>query len=346
MKQRYLQFDLLKGVAILLVILGHIFYLTNAETYTKSILWNLLVSVHMPLFIFISGYFSAKALDLSFSSVVSYWRNKASRLLLPLLFLPVLMHWLTQGFILELPWIEYMGRYWFTYVLFELFLVFYLFRLGFNLLKNVVPKLMSKWQSECVYFTLSVVALSAFPRLLLSIGIELPIELLFPKVVWLYKYFVFGYLMARNTWLEQLIRDDRFGAFSIFTYVALLYVEYVWYAWDAPLAGGIPIILFGLMSFYYVACKASEKASRGTNFIAYLGRESLPIYLTHYFFLPHLPWLSKFLTNTITNKTQIIAWEFWVGVLGIMMTLIPTLLIIRIIKTNRYLSFLLYGEKL
>ncbi len=141
MKQRYLQFDLLKGVAILLVILGHIFYHCGTSPYLKTILWNLLVSVHMPLFIFISGYFSAKALDLSSAGVLKYWQNKALRLLLPLLFLPTLMHWITRGFGLHLPLEEYLGRYWFTYVLFELFFIFYVFRLGFELIKKVTPSI-------------------------------------------------------------------------------------------------------------------------------------------------------------------------------------------------------------
>ncbi len=344
-KERYLQFDLLRGIAILLVVLGHIFYLTNPETYTHSILWNLLVSIHMPLFIFVSGYFSAKALDLSSVGVLKYWQKKTIRLLLPLLFFPVLMHWLTGGFALELPWVEYVGRYWFTYVLFEIFVVFYFFRLGFQLLKKFLPSIMSKWQSEIIYFLLSVLILYfgyKHPRFL---GLELSKYLIFHKVVWLYKYLVFGYLMARNSWLEKLLRNEGFGAFAIFTYVALLYVEYGWYSWESPFAKGIPITGFGLMAFYYIACKFSEQSSKGLNFFAYLGRESLPIYLTHYFFLPYLPWLSKFLTNTISNKMQIIAWEFWIGVLALVMTLIPTLLVIRIIKTNRYLAFLFYGEK-
>ncbi len=345
MKQRYVHFDLLKGVAILLVILGHTFYLTNPETYTKSVLWNLLVSVHMPLFIFISGYFSAKALDLSAGGVLKYWQNKASKLLLPLLFLPTLMHWITRGFVLELPLEEYLGRYWFTLVLFELFAVFYLFRLIFEGIKKFVPKLGSG-AGEIIYFLLSIIALSILPHLLPLAGIEFPIKLQFPRVTWLYKYLVMGYLIARNSWLERLIRDERFGAFTILSYAGLLYMEYVWYAWDAPFARGIPITVFGLLSFYYVACQFSERASKGRDLIAYFGRESLPIYLTHYFFLPFLPWLSNFLTNTITNKTQIISWEFWLGALGVVMTLVPTLIVIRIVKTNRYVSHLLYGEKL
>ncbi len=345
MKQRYLQFDLLKGVAILLVILGHTFYLTNAETYTHSVLWNLLVSVHMPLFIFISGYFSAKALDLSSAGVLKYWQNKALRLLLPLLFLPTLMDWITRGFGLHLPLVEYLGRYWFTYVLFELFFIFYVFRLGFELIKKVIPSVTGGGYSELAYFLLSIIALSIFPKTLSYLGFKLPNVLLFHKIIWLYKYLVFGYLMARNPWLEKLIKDERFGAFSIFIYVTLLYVEYVCYSWETPFAKGIPITLFAITSFYYLACKFSERTNNGIDFVAYLGRESLPIYLTHYFFLPYLPWLSKFLMNTISNKTQIIAWEFWIGSLAVVMTLIPTLIVIRLIKTNRYLAFLIYGEK-
>ena len=45
--------DQLKGIAILLVVLGHVIGYNNCE---DSFLWRFIYSFHMPLFMFISGY--------------------------------------------------------------------------------------------------------------------------------------------------------------------------------------------------------------------------------------------------------------------------------------------------
>ncbi len=140
MKERYLHFDILKGISILLVVLGHIFYFTGVSMYSKTIFYNILVDIHMPIFIFVSGYFSVKALDLSKNGVFKYWENKSIRLLLPLLICPLLMNWVLYGFSLNPPLSQYTGRYWFTYALFLLFVIFYVFQLGFQLIKPVLIK--------------------------------------------------------------------------------------------------------------------------------------------------------------------------------------------------------------
>ena len=49
--------DLLKGVAILLVVVGHSFYFSFVE-HESAIAFIALASIHMPLFFVISGYLS------------------------------------------------------------------------------------------------------------------------------------------------------------------------------------------------------------------------------------------------------------------------------------------------
>lgn len=60
-KQRLVWLDNLKGVLILLVVLGHCIQHTSNE-YEINLLFRYIYSFHMPLFIFVSGYacFSAE----------------------------------------------------------------------------------------------------------------------------------------------------------------------------------------------------------------------------------------------------------------------------------------------
>lgn len=60
MKQRLLYLDNLKGFLILLVVLGHCIQTTNAD-YDHDIVFRYIYAFHMPLFMFVSGWVSYKA---------------------------------------------------------------------------------------------------------------------------------------------------------------------------------------------------------------------------------------------------------------------------------------------
>lgn len=61
MKQRILYLDNLKGIAILLVVLGHCIQFTSIE-FDDDFIFRLIYSFHMPLFFMISGYVSCKTM--------------------------------------------------------------------------------------------------------------------------------------------------------------------------------------------------------------------------------------------------------------------------------------------
>ena len=76
---RLLALDAIKGIAILLVIWGHV-HISMAPDYQSlnySYVVQYLQAVHMPLFILIAGFFSAKALDLTSRGVTHYWRVRS-----------------------------------------------------------------------------------------------------------------------------------------------------------------------------------------------------------------------------------------------------------------------------
>ncbi len=51
MKQRNLTFDIMKGIGILLVLIGHVWQLPDSIHQT-------IYSFHMPMFFIVAGYFS------------------------------------------------------------------------------------------------------------------------------------------------------------------------------------------------------------------------------------------------------------------------------------------------
>ncbi|MBO5721458.1 MAG: acyltransferase family protein, partial [Bacteroidales bacterium] len=76
----YKEINILKGIAIILVVFGHIelLYAFNAYGFIR----NFIYTFHMPLFMSISGYLYAKHHNTS-NNYLSFIKGKAKRLLLP-----------------------------------------------------------------------------------------------------------------------------------------------------------------------------------------------------------------------------------------------------------------------
>ena len=130
-EQRAIQFDVLKGIAILLVVLGHIYRTSLHCRY--SAVEDIIYIVHMPLFVLVSGYFTQRMPSWTKHGIYSYWKGKILRLLLPLLFIAELHSIISSGEV-GLPLQSMVGAYWFTYALFLIFGVFYFVQAGLSLI--------------------------------------------------------------------------------------------------------------------------------------------------------------------------------------------------------------------
>lgn len=80
---RDLSFDFIKGVLIILVVLGHViqglYGIDNPDVW-ENLLFTIIYTFHMPLFIFISGYFFNHSLKYSFFLLL---KKKFLRLIVP-----------------------------------------------------------------------------------------------------------------------------------------------------------------------------------------------------------------------------------------------------------------------
>ena len=139
-KRRYKEIDLLRGIAIILVILGHaiIVYPINLhETGWCSVLFTWVCSVHMPLFFLISGFcYSFRWGQDSFGSEYrKYLWKKTKRLLIPYLVfcgISIVMKILFPALVNNkasfaddvMDIFLRGGGYWFLYTLFFIFLIF------------------------------------------------------------------------------------------------------------------------------------------------------------------------------------------------------------------------------
>lgn len=337
-KSRLIHFDVLKGIAILLVIWGHVYNFGIGE-YRDNMIYILLNALHMPLFIMLSGFFFTKPLNLSTSGILSFWRDKVIRLLLPLLLLPLLFNWVKYGFSVGLPLNMYLGEYWFTYTLFSIFIIFYLYRLILSFARE-----RERESNPILTITLGLTIILALHFVSEWLQIHAPSwyhKLNLRQLDWLYKYFWLGYLIGKYPKLERIIRGEALTATLFLVFCGLLYVKCTF---DAEiLSENIPLTTTGLLALYSMVYQlTNSREGQITNVLAYLGKESLPIYLTHYFFVFDLSVLKPFLSS-IQGAT--FGWDILIGSLSVIIILLPTLVTIRFIKSNTILTLLLYGEK-
>jgi len=69
--------DVIKGIAITLMVFGHITYIGDSRTF-QIILKNYIYTFHMPLFLFVSGYFFIPS-----SPLLKYFKNTILKIFIP-----------------------------------------------------------------------------------------------------------------------------------------------------------------------------------------------------------------------------------------------------------------------
>ena len=131
MKQRLHYFDILKGIAIFLVVMGHVLTMCVRDI-DRAAVFKFIGEIHMPLFFFISGWFTFKAAADGHVRVLSIGR-RALQLLLPMAAVSSLWIWYFPHSGLQSPLVStfaglwsdpWKNGYWFTPVLFQIMLLY------------------------------------------------------------------------------------------------------------------------------------------------------------------------------------------------------------------------------
>ncbi|MCH5238627.1 MAG: acyltransferase family protein [Muribaculaceae bacterium] len=124
--KRMFEFDLLKCFAIFLVICGHsIMHLTD-DNKNSNLLYQLIYSFHMPLFMTVAGFFCTNSMNLSFSKFV---KKKLWQLLYPCLIFGILFFLLEVIFLNRATGslLKYLfASFWFLKSCFICYLVLYI----------------------------------------------------------------------------------------------------------------------------------------------------------------------------------------------------------------------------
>lgn len=288
--------DMLKGIAIFMVVAGHVLTMCIREI-DRAALFKFIGEIHMPLFFFISGMVTLRVID------GGKWRlpalgKRAKQLLIPMAVVSTIWIFYFPHSGLQSPlnssfsglWLdEWKNGYWFTLVLFEIILVY-------AVLAHILPSLTSAAARIAViaatWVILGVVAYVLLPGDITGI---LSIRLTFR----FFPAFITGVLASLyKERFDRICRSSTAFTVSILVGGALLY--FVCWPWEFPAVPDvvidaarsalhicIAIVAITIVKPWSLEAYAPEAATphRWARMWSYLGSNSLAIYLLHYFFL-------------------------------------------------------------
>lgn len=322
MKKNYLELTYLKGIAIILVILGHSFSFTGFDLVDKDryfiyyYIYNTIYSFHMPLFFIVSGFLVNKEYEIK-----KFYFLKIKRLLIPYIFInivdyiprhifPTLVN-NSQNSIVRV--MLYSGvATWFVYTLLMIFLIF-----------PLIEKYIFKRDKHCVFLIILIIFNIVFQFEIENIKI-----FTLNKVFFYLIYFYSGYVLKKfyAKIIEEKLLPNKWitiAAAIIFFFFNYRYASSVYTKILFPCIG---FILALNLSLYITRLKKIK-------FLEFCGKNSLTFYLLEPFFaVPYrvglvkllgiqnhalivilffiLKFLSIYISTMVINKIPIISFLF------------------------------------
>lgn len=328
-KERNLVYDAIKLFAILMVLWGHAVAYLQTSDPTENPVFIAIYSFHMPLFMTVVGFFSGSVAEKRFSDFITI---KARQLLLPPLviggFLAVGV-WLKSGPSIALNSI--ISSYWFLKSAFLCFLIYY------------VGTKVESWRWLGIVFSL-VVSLCItdfgvdrlYPYFLLGILLRTYQSYLKVKAGMIAICSGAVFILMLPHFNSEILVARCLAAFK----TAINEHEYAGlYCYLFRFVIGLAGSLFFISLFEYLSMKIT--AGKYGRMIAAWGAETLGVYLFQTILLElppkyigHIDGMNPKVYNFIVTPAVSL------GVLGI------SLLLIDLIKRNRWLSFFVLGKRL
>lgn len=321
-KKYYDELTILKGIGIILVVLGHSFVfrkftITNNNLINKYI-HDTIYSFHMPLFFIVAGFLTNSYKD---NLNKKFYISKIKRLLIPYIFINIidaiprhlfnnLVNNKSNG-ILRI--IFYSGvTTWFIYTLFILFLIF-----------PIIEKYIIKRDK---YYLFGIVL---FILNLFEIGSNIKIFTI-DRLIYMSFYFYIGYL-SKN-YYEKI--NNSILKIKIFYIVTVIIFILFGSLYNQFILTKILFPFLGIIAFWYFSMKIKENKNKIYEFLIFCGENSLTFYLLEGFVIV--------IYGIILIKIIPLKYNFLLVSTFFLLKLITLIISIKyIITKNKYLAFLL-----
>jgi fucose 4-O-acetylase-like acetyltransferase len=259
-KRRNLTYDYLRGFAMLLIVIGHLYFYSGR--HVGSLMFSICNTVELPVFMYISGILAHVSVDrYGFRRLIA---SKVVRLLFPLFSFYIIWGlWDSSNW--STFWMkEYKGGYWFLLVLFELMVTL-----------SFIKKVSLSFKIKSIYVTLFIYALSTL--LMAVVSKESEVNRLFCVILYwhFFPFFMMGYYSYR---LDKYLLL-KFAPLYLLLYLIAFYF-YLDRSWSILL--NMVCNLFSLL-FLVSVFSASFKPLKTV--FSTVGINSLQVYMVHFFLL-------------------------------------------------------------
>lgn len=281
MKERVIWIDQLKGVAILLVVIGHILWhsMRLGDVHIDGcLLLSFIYSFHMPLFMFMSGIVIRSVPD--FGKLFS----KICQFFIPLLIVGLIYSYCMGYDIRTFAFSSTKLGYWYLLVL-GVYYVLYFF-----LYQN--EKIVSdrRWMKN-IYYLLLPILIWIVMKFLFSFAPEKLYRLLSLRFIEeLWPYFCLGIWCGKYKLLERIEKWYWFTAFSLLLYIA---VFWLFIANNLSFHGaGLMLFVSPFTTILLIAIlwknNSGQLNTHVSNQLSFLGRHTLDIYIFHMFYVGNM----------------------------------------------------------
>lgn len=332
-KKYYPQMDMMKGIAMLLMVMGHVIPWTLGEpTFLhrsicavtqneawNSILYKLIYSFHMPLLFFVSGFLFYKAFDNSKEYMKRLVGKRTARLLVP---------YITTGTLL------YLARghwgYWFLQDLFVL-----------NILVGMLLVITRRLNaiSELAIYVVVYGLLIAFYRLTPSLTKDTYGIVVFSNLYFYFPAFMLGLLSKKYSHVYEFIQKGYILLFSFIGYILLFVFKEV----DVPYIGFFASLFMPLAMIIFINSFCIQFPKKHSGGVMLIGRYSLEIYILHVFFVMVFPAVGQYMLS-IDNWMSVFTFQLLYSFCLSLIAIVCSMLAAKFVKTSTLLKRLLFGQ--
>lgn len=333
--------DAMRGFTMFLVVFYHFqqFGLGMLNPL-ETVLGNVFVSFRMPAFFFISGFVAYKSIDFwTGGNWFKRLRTKARVELTPTVVFFLLLT-LCQGKSLSLFFAKGFNLYWFTFVLFEIFCVYFTASLLYNKLK-------------LRYFTagmlmLAVVSLAI--NLLLKGSNQSIVEILaLRKMTGFLPFFLLGVVCKRHSdKFFKCLNNDWLITIATVVFIASLFIVYYAYFGVYQMHPVVQVLrnyvvkfsgLFTVVALFYNKRHFFEGDSKLKKIMCFVGKRTLDIYMLHFFLISDMNCIYPGALRGNIVYELVICTAFSIVIVAV------SLGISGFIRNSKMLTYLLFGGK-
>lgn len=341
--------DALRGFTMILVVAYHVAQVSFHETEKTSAALPFLVLMRMPLFFFVSGFLAYKA---SFTWTIPNalkltWKKLKVQVIPALVFMGLFVVFKMKGDIadnfMRLLASPTKGGYWFTWVLLQMFIIYYVccyVGKSLSLRKGVL--LFAGWAAsvfayETLYlpkvFTYHEDTFFAYSSLVQTIRYM--------------QFFLLGNIIRRY-WHQAERLFDTSWFFPLVVTLAVVCcadifqlhtLKKVWV--NLPRTTAMYALLLIVVMFFRHYQAWFEEGKRTGRFLSFIGTRTLDIYLLHFLLLPKMPQVGAWLNANQPNFLLSIVLSVSVALVVIAFCLLAS----QLLRVSPFLQLYLFGKR-